>query len=126
MYISIANKNCNFRIALTPSNNAKLKDVSAYVRVENLHQGNVHVDGLQAHPGEGCEKEEMQKDRHRHAQPLHLVRRQPAVQKKHHIEEEQWRAEIHQDLGGIVPSQLPVEFFHLRMCWMNKRKLNFV
>lgn len=53
-------------MALTPPNNAKLEDVSPYVRVENLHQGNVHMDGLQAHPGEGCKKEEMQKDRHCH------------------------------------------------------------
>lgn len=33
-------------VELTPSHNAKLEDVSPYVGVEDLDQGNVHVDGL--------------------------------------------------------------------------------
>ncbi len=34
------------KVALTPSHQAKLKDVSPYVGVEDLDQGNVHVDGF--------------------------------------------------------------------------------
>lgn len=34
------------KVALTPSHQAKLEDVSPYVGVEDLDQGNVHVDGF--------------------------------------------------------------------------------
>lgn len=47
---------------LTPSNKAELEDVSAYVGVEDFDQSDVHVDGLQPHPGEGRQQEVVQED----------------------------------------------------------------
>lgn len=60
-------------VELTPSHDAKLEDVSPDVGVEDLDQGNVHVDGLQAHPGEGREKKKMQKNSNCHTQSLNFV-----------------------------------------------------
>lgn len=90
---------------LTPSDDAELEDVSAYVGVEDFDQSDVHVDGLQPHPGEGGQQEVVQKDGHGEAQPLAVQARQPAVQQEDHVEEQQGRAEVHQDLGGVVAPQ---------------------
>lgn len=45
---------------LTPSYNAELEDVRRDIDVEDLDQGEVHVDGLQAHPGERGQQEVVQ------------------------------------------------------------------
>lgn len=56
LFISIVSK------LLTPSDKAELEDVSAYVGVEDFDQSDVHVDGLQPHPGEGGQQEVVQED----------------------------------------------------------------
>lgn len=56
LFISIVSK------LLTPSDEAELEDVSAYVGVEDFDQSDVHVDGLQPHPGEGGQQEVVQED----------------------------------------------------------------
>lgn len=95
-------------VGLTPAHGAELEDVSAYVGVEDFHQSDVHVNGLQAHPGEGGEQEVVQEDGGRHAQPLAPAQvGQPAVQQEHHVEEEQRRAQVHQDLRRVVAPQVP-------------------
>lgn len=69
-----------FRLeALTPSDDAELEDVSAYVGVEDLDESDVHVDGLQPHPGEGGQQEVVQEDGHGQTQPFGVQARQPAV-----------------------------------------------
>lgn len=93
---------------LTPAHRAELEDVSADVGVEHLDQSDVHVHGLQPHPGEGGQQEVVQQDGHAAAQPGAVEARQPAVQQEDHVEEQQRRAQVHQDLGGVVAPQLPV------------------
>ena len=94
--------------SLTPSHHAELQDVSAYVRVEDFDQSDVHVDGLQPHPGEGGQQEVVQQDGRSRAQPLVVDHAgQPAVQQEHHVEEQQGRAEVHQDLRRVVAPQFP-------------------
>lgn len=56
LFISLVSK------LLTPSDKAELEDVSAYVGVEDFDQSDVHVDGLQPHPGEGGQQEVVQED----------------------------------------------------------------
>lgn len=97
---------CMFSL-LTPSDDAELEDVSAYVGVEDFDQSDVHVDGLQTHPCEGGQQEVMQQDGHGETQPVDVQTRQPAVQQEHHVEEQQRRAQVHQDLRGVVTSQFP-------------------
>lgn len=64
----------------TPADDAELEDVSAYVGVEDLDQSDVHVDGLQAHPGEGGQQEVVQQHGHGQAQPAGVQAGQPPVQ----------------------------------------------
>lgn len=91
---------------LTPSHGAELQDVSADVGVEDLDQSYVHVDGLQPHPGEGGQQEVVQEDGGGRAQAgaVHHAG-QPAVQQEDHVEAQQGRAEVHQDLGRVVSPQ---------------------
>lgn len=65
---------------LTPADDAELEDVPPDVGVEDFDQGDVHVDGLKAHPGEGCEQEEVEEDGHGYTQALHIEGSQPAIQ----------------------------------------------
>lgn len=65
---------------LTPSDDAELEDVSAHVGVKDFDQSNVHVDGLQTHPGEGGQQEVVQEDGNRLTQPIAFQAGQPAVQ----------------------------------------------
>lgn len=93
---------------LTPSHDAELEDVSAYVGVEDFDQSDVHVHRLQAHPGEGGQQEVVQQDGCRYAQPLAVDHTgEPAVQQEHDVEEQQRRAQVHQDLRRIIPAQFP-------------------
>ena len=49
-----------FKLCLTPSYSAELEDVGRNIDVEDLDQGEVHVYGLQAHPGERSQQEVVQ------------------------------------------------------------------
>ena len=66
------------------------------------------MDGLQPHPGEGGQQEVVQEDSYRQAQPIGFQTGQPAVQQEDHVEEEQRRAEVHQDLRGVVTPEFSV------------------
>lgn len=90
---------------LTPANDAEFQDVSANVSVKYFHQSDVHVDGFQPHPGEGCEQEEVQQRRDGGAETLHVKGGEPAVQEEAEVQQQQRCAQVHQDLGGIIPSQ---------------------
>lgn len=92
-------------LTLTPADEAELEDVSADVGVEDFDQRDVHVDGLQAHPGEGGQQEVVQDDGHGQTQPVGVQAGQPAVQQEDHVEEQQRGAEVHQDLGRVVAPQ---------------------
>lgn len=90
---------------LTPADDAELQDVPANVSVKHFHQRDVHVNGLQPHPGEGRQKEEMQQRSDGRAEALHLEGGDPAVQEEAEVQEQQRRAQVHQDFGGVIPSQ---------------------
>lgn len=77
------------------------------VSVKHFHKSNVHVDGFQPHPGEGSQEEEVQQGSHSRAESSHAKGSDPAIQEEDEIQEEQGRAQIHQDFGGIIPAQLP-------------------
>lgn len=95
----------NILRTLTPTDDAEFQDVSANVSVEYFHQSNVHVDCFQPHPGEGCEEEEVQQRRDGSAQTLHVKGGDPTVQEEAEVQQQQCCAQVHQDLGGIIPSQ---------------------
>lgn len=88
---------------LTPANDAEFQYVAADVRVEYFHQSDVHVNGFQPHPGEGGKEEEVQQGRDGDAETLHLKRGHPAVQEEAEVQEQQRRAQVHQDFRGIIP-----------------------
>ena len=93
--------------SLTPSHDAELEHVRGHVDVEDLDQGQVHVDSLQAHPGEGGQQEVVQGAGHAHTQAVHGPGGQPGVEQEHHIEGEQRQRQVDEDLGGVVTTQLP-------------------
>lgn len=63
------------------------------------------MHGLQTHPGEGGQQEVVQEDGRGYAQPLIVVNAgEPAVQQEHNVEQQQRRAEVHQDLRWIISS----------------------
>lgn len=45
---------------LTPANDAEFENIPVDVSVKHFDKSNVHVDGLQPHPGEGRQEEEVQ------------------------------------------------------------------
>lgn len=89
----------------TPANQGELEHVSAEVRVEHPHDGQVHVQRLEPRPGERRQQEVVQEEGGANAEPLRRVERQPAVQEEDQVEEEEGHAELDQDLGGNVPQQ---------------------
>lgn len=90
---------------LTPANDAEFQYVAANVRVKYFHQSDVHVNRFQPHPGKGGEEEEVQQGRDGDAETLHLKWGHPAVQEEAEVQEQQRSAQVHQDFGGIIPSQ---------------------
>lgn len=65
---------------LTPTDDAELEDVSPHVGVKDFDQSDVHVDGLQTHPGEGGQQEVVQEAGHGLTQPIVFQAGQPTVQ----------------------------------------------
>ena len=51
----------------------------------------------------------MEQDSDSHAKAFHVKRGDPAIQEEEEIQEQQGCAQVHQDLGGIVPSQFPAK-----------------
>lgn len=89
----------------TPAKDAEFQYISANVSVEYFNQSDVHVDRFQPHPGESCKKEEMQQGCKGHAEPIHVKRGDPAIQEEDEVQEQQGCTQVHQDFGGIIPSQ---------------------
>lgn len=91
---------------LTPASDAEFQYVSANVSIKYFNQGNVHVNCFQPHPGKGCKKEEMEQGRNGRAKAIHMKWGDPAIQEEKEVQEQQGCTQVHQDFGGIVPSQL--------------------
>lgn len=94
---------------LTPASDAEFQYVSANISVKYFNQGNVHVNCFQPHPGKGCQKEEMEQGCNGRAKAIHMKWGDPAIQEEKEVQEQQGCTQVHQDFGGIVPSQLSGE-----------------
>lgn len=92
---------------LTPSHSTELEDVGGNVDVEDLDEREVHVDGLQAHPGERGEQEVVQRCSGGYAQPVVGERREPGVEKEEHAQPQQGSRQVDEYLGRVVSTQLP-------------------
>ena len=99
----------------TPANQRKLKHVAWYVAVEDFHQGQVHVDRLKSHPGEGSQQEVVEEPGGGDAEALSLrVERQPGVHQEDQVQHQQGQTQLDQDFGWNVFTQLPAVFQRFR------------
>lgn len=96
-----------WQLELTPTRQGELEHVSAEVGCEDLHDAQVHVQRLQARPGEGGQQEVVEEGSCADAQRREREARQPAVQQEDQVEEEEGGAQLDQDLGRDVPQELP-------------------
>lgn len=76
--------------------------------MEDLDQGQVHVEGLQAHPGEGGQHEVVEHGRRGDAQAVVGEWREPGVQQEHHAQAQQGEWQVDEDLGWVLSPHLPV------------------
>lgn len=95
------------KFRLTPSHGTELEDVGGNVDVEDLDECEVHVDGLQAHPGERGEQEVVQRCSGGYAQPVVGEGREPGVEKEKHAQPQQGGRQVDEYLGWVVSTQLP-------------------
>ena len=95
-------------IFLTPAKDAELSNVGGHIDIEDLDQGKVHVDGLQAHPSEGGQQEVVERGSSRDAQSVAVEGRQPGVEQEHQVQSKQGQGQVDQDFRGVVSAQLPV------------------
>lgn len=77
---------------------------------------------LKSRPREGCEQEVMQEEGGANAQPDCIEKRQPAVQQKDQVEQEEGQGELDQDLSRNVPEQDPAQKKSLRVCMFLKER----
>lgn len=91
---------------LTPSQNAELEDIRGHVDVKYFDKRKIHVNGLQAHPGERRQEEVLQRGRYRHAEAMKTPRSQPGVDQKHQVQAQQCQGEVDEDLRGVVSTKL--------------------
>lgn len=86
-----------------PASQRELEHVARYVAIEDLHQGQVHVHGLQSHPGEGDKQEVVKEPGGGDAEAHSLrVERQPGVHQKDQIEKQQSQAQLDEDFRWNV------------------------
>lgn len=79
-----------------------------YVAVEDLHEGQVHVHGLESHPGEGDQQEVVKEPGGGDAETHSLrVERQPGVHQEDQIKKQQAQAQLDEDFRWNVLTQLP-------------------
>lgn len=92
----------------TPAHQRELQHVTWYVAVEDFHQGEVHVDGLQPHPSERNQQKVMKEPGGGDAE-THSVRveSQPGINEEDKVEQQQRQAQLDQDFGWDVFTQLP-------------------
>ena len=74
---------------LTPAHHAELEDVGPHVRVEDLDEGEVHVQSLQPHPGEGRQQEIVHEQGGQDAQAVAGEGRQPGVEQVQQVQGQQ-------------------------------------
>lgn len=91
-----------------PADQRELQHVAWYVAVKDFHQSQVHVDGLQSHPGEGDQQEVVKEPGCGNAKAHSLgIERQPRVHQEDQVEQQQSQAQVDQDFRRYVLTQLP-------------------
>lgn len=91
-----------------PASQRELEHVVWYVAVEDLHEGQVHVHGLESHPGEGDQQEVVKEPGGGDAEAHSLrVERQPRVHQEDQIKKQQGQAQLDEDFRWNVLTQLP-------------------
>lgn len=92
----------------TPADQRELEHVAWYVAIEDFHKGQVHVDSLKSHPGEG-NQQEVVKEPGSGDTEAHRVRveRQPRVHQEDQVQQQQSQAQLDEDFGWNVLTQLP-------------------
>lgn len=91
---------------LTPSQSAELENIGGHVDVKNFDEGEVHVNGLQAHPAKGSQEEVVQGGGNSHTEAVHPPRGQPGVDQKHQVQAQQGQGQVDQDLRRVVSAKL--------------------
>lgn len=91
---------------LTPTQSTELEDVRGHVDVEDFDKCEIHVNGLQSHPGEWRQEEVVQGGRYSHAETVQTPGRQPGVDQKHQVQAQQRQGEVDEDLRGVVSTKL--------------------
>lgn len=95
---------------LTPSRQGKLEHVSGHVVVEDPDDGQVHMESLQTHPGEGNQQKVVQEKSCGNAQAHGIrVQSQPRVHQEHQVQKEQTETQMNQDLGRNVAADFSVD-----------------
>lgn len=91
-----------------PASQRELEHVARYVAIEDLHEGQVHVHGLESHPGEGDQQEIVKEPGGGDAEAHSLwVERQPRVHQEDQIKKQQGQAQLDEDFRWNVLTQLP-------------------
>lgn len=79
----------------TPADQRELQHVAWYVAVEDFHEGQVHMDGLKPHPGEGNQQEVMKEPGSGDAEAHSLgVERQPRIHQEDQVQQQQSHAKL--------------------------------
>ena len=91
-----------------PAGKREPQHVVRYVVVEDLDEGQVHVDRLQSHPGEGNQQEVVKEPGGGDAEAQGVwVERQPSVNQEDEVQQQQRQTQLDQDFGWNVLTQLP-------------------
>lgn len=108
----------NLAAELTPANQGELQHVFGHEVVEDFDDGQVHMQSLQPHPGEGDQQEVVQEEGCGNAQTHSIcVQRQPRVQQERQVEKEQGKTQMDQDLRRDVVA----DFSEIKQKkWVNK------
>lgn len=78
-----------------PADQRELQHVAWYVAIEDFHKGQVHLDGLKSHPGEGNQQEVVKEpgsgDTEAHSV---WVERQPGIHQEDQVQQQQGHAQL--------------------------------
>lgn len=78
--------------------------------VEDFHEGHVHVDGLKSHPGEGNQQEVVKEPGGGDAKAHSVcVESQPSIHQKDQVQKQQSEAQLDQDFGWNIFTQLSAD-----------------
>lgn len=91
-----------------PANKWELEHVAWYIAIEDFHKGQVHVDSLKSHPGEGSQQEVVKEPGSGDTE-AHCVRVecQPRIHQENKVQQQQGQAQLDEDFGWNVLAHFP-------------------